>query len=227
MPDPIIRAACIERTFPAQPLPLKVLTGADLTVAPQETVAIVGSSGSGKSTLLHVLGCLDRPSAGTVHIDGHDVMRFGERELAEFRNRTIGFVFQFHYLLPEFTALENAAMPLLIGGLPRKRALAIAEELLMEVGLAERLQHRPSELSGGEQQRVAIARALANSPAVILADEPTGNLDHRTGEVVADLLWRVNADKKIALIIVTHNAEIAARAGRVLELKDGKLAPVR
>lgn len=225
MPGALVRAAGIGRSFPARPLPLRVLKGADLTLLPQETVAIVGSSGSGKSTLLHVLGCLDRPDGGSLLIDGHDTARFGERELAAFRNRTIGFVFQFHYLLPEFTALENAAMPLLIAGLPRKRALAIAEELLLEVGLAERLDHRPSELSGGEQQRVAIARALANSPSLILADEPTGNLDHASGELVADLLWRVNADKKVALVIVTHNHEIAARAGRVLELRDGRLSP--
>ncbi|MCU0607752.1 MAG: ABC transporter ATP-binding protein [Candidatus Edwardsbacteria bacterium] len=225
MPEAIIRAAGIERCFPSRPLPLRVLKGADLSLRPQETVAIVGSSGSGKSTLLHVLGCLDRPDGGTLSIDGHDTARFGERELAAFRNRTIGFVFQFHYLLPEFTALENAAMPLLIAGLPRKRALAIAEQLLLEVGLAERLEHRPSELSGGEQQRVAIARALANSPSLILADEPTGNLDHASGELVADLLWRVNADRKVALVIVTHNHEIAARAGRVLELRDGRLSP--
>jgi len=163
--DAILEATGIERTFPARPLPLPVLTGADLTVRPSETVAIVGASGSGKSTLLHVLGCLDRPTSGCVRIDGQDTGRFGERELAAFRNRTIGFVFQFHYLLPEFTALENAAMPLLISGLPQRRARAIAEELLLEMGLAERLDHRPSELSGGEQQRVAIAPATWTSTA--------------------------------------------------------------
>jgi len=223
--SPIIEAAGIERSFAGRSSPLRVLKGADLTVRQQETVAIVGSSGSGKSTLLHILGCLDRPTAGTVRIGGHDVTRFSEQELADFRNRTIGFVFQFHYLLPEFTALENTAMPLLIGGMPRGRALKAAEGLLFDVGLSERLHHRPSELSGGEQQRVALARALASSPALILADEPTGNLDHQTGEAVADLLWHLNTTNRIALIIVTHNHEIAARADRVLELKDGKLWP--
>jgi lipoprotein-releasing system ATP-binding protein len=225
MADILIEACGIERSFTGQPLPLRVLKGAGLTVKQQETVAIVGSSGSGKSTLLHILGCLDRPTAGTVRIGGHDVTRFSEQELADFRNKTIGFVFQFHYLLPEFTALENAAMPLLIGGLSRGRALKTAEGLLFDVGLSQRLHHRPSELSGGEQQRVALARALAASPAVILADEPTGNLDHATGESVADLLWHLNTTNRIALVIVTHNNEIAARADRVLELKDGTLWP--
>ena len=221
----ILDARGVERVFPARPAPLAVLRGIDLTVRAQETVAIVGASGSGKSTLLHILGCLDHPTKGEVFLESHNLMQLYPSQQAELRNQKIGFVFQFHYLLPEFTARENVAMPLLVAGQPRKKSLEAAGELLRDVGLAERMEHRPRELSGGEQQRVAIARALAGSPAVVLADEPTGNLDRLTGLAVTDLLWQMNRSRKIALVIVTHNQEIASRADKILELKDGKLWP--
>lgn len=221
----VIDAVNIGRVFRAPKGDLTVLSELTLSVAKGQTIAIVGASGSGKSTLLHILGCLDRPTSGKVVIGGEDTSLLSDHDLAGARNKSIGFVFQFHHLLPEFTAVENVALPLLVSGREKSQSLGLAEGLMAEVGLKERCLHRPSELSGGEQQRVAVARALANSPEIILADEPTGNLDHQSGAAVADLLWRMNQEKDIALVLVTHNSELASRADRTLELKDGRLWP--
>ncbi len=187
--------------------------------------AIVGPSGAGKTTLIHILGTIDRPSGGRVLYDGRDVFAMRERDLAGFRNRTVGFVFQFHHLLAEFTALENTMMPALIQGIRRRDAEARAEEILEEVGLRDRMTHKPGELSGGEQQRVAVARSLILEPRVLLADEPTGNLDRETGEGVYQVLLQMNREKGITLIIVTHNEEIASRLPRRVRLIDGTVVP--
>ena len=205
---------------------LTVLDGVDLQVAAGEAVAIIGASGAGKSTLLHLLGGLDRPTAGEVRIAGRSLGALSGPELASFRNRVIGFVFQFHHLLREFTALENVMMPLLIGGSDRGAAESQARELLAQVGLSERTSHRPMQLSGGEQQRVAVARALANSPTVILADEPSGNLDTATSERLHDLFFRLRAEHGVALVLATHNRELADRTDRVLRVKEGALHSV-
>jgi lipoprotein-releasing system ATP-binding protein len=202
---------------------LTILDGVDIEVRRGEAIAIVGASGAGKSTLLHLLGCLDRPTSGTVLLDGRSVAELPARQLAEIRNAQIGFVFQFHHLLREFTALENVRMPLLIGGRPRRDATQVAETLLGEVGLSARLTHKASELSGGEQQRVAVARALANRPAVIIADEPSGNLDTHTSAVLHDLFFQLRADHHVALVLATHNSELARRTDRVLTVADGNL----
>ena len=202
---------------------LPVLKGADLEVKKAEIVAVVGASGVGKSTLLHLLGGLDRPSEGTIFYEGADIFALSDPELDRFRNEEIGFVFQFHYLLPEFTALENVAMPGLIARQQASVAHNRAKELLDYVGLGERLEHRPSELSGGERQRVAIARALVNQPRVVLADEPTGNLDQKTSEAVHDLLWTLNDQFNQTFIIVTHNQTLAQRADRLIQLVDGQV----
>jgi len=206
--------------------PIEVLTDVNLEVRRGEFVAIVGESGTGKSTLLHLLGALDAPTAGTVQLDGQRYGDISPAELAELRNQKIGFVFQFHHLLREFTARENVAMPLLIGGVDEADALRRAEELLTMVGLGPRLTHRPTELSGGEQQRVALARALATDPVVLLADEPSGNLDHKNSERLHDLLAGMARDLETALVIVTHNRLLAARADRVLTLEEGRLVLV-
>jgi lipoprotein-releasing system ATP-binding protein len=206
--------------------PIEVLTDVNLEVRRGEFVAIVGESGTGKSTLLHLLGALDGPTSGEVRLDGQSFATSTPTELASIRNRKVGFVFQFHHLLREFTARENVAMPLLIAGAPESDALRRAEELLTTVGLAPRLSHRPTQLSGGEQQRVALARALATDPLVVLADEPSGNLDHRNSERLHDLLAGMARDLETALVIVTHNRLLAARADRVLTLEDGRLIPV-
>lgn len=200
---------------------VEVLKGIDLTFLQSEKTAIVGASGVGKTTLLHILGTLDRPTSGKVLYQGKDVFTMNERELALFRNREIGFVFQFHHLLPEFNALENTMMPCLIQGIPRKEAASRAESILTLVGLKDRLSHKPGELSGGEQQRVAVARALVLEPKVLLADEPTGNLDTRTGESVFDLLQSLNQIKGVMLIVVTHNLKLADRLPRQIHLVDG------
>jgi lipoprotein-releasing system ATP-binding protein len=207
--------------------PIHVLAGVDFSLAPGEFVAVIGASGSGKSTLLHLLGALDEPTGGEVRLEGHAYRDRGAAELAELRNRRIGFVFQFHHLLRDFTALENTMMPLLIGGTPEATAAARARDLLGQVGLAERLTHRPSQLSGGEQQRVAVARALATSPAVLLADEPSGNLDPSNAANLHELLAAVARNDGRALVVVTHNRALAARADRVLALHDGHLVPPR
>jgi lipoprotein-releasing system ATP-binding protein len=204
---------------------LTVLSGVNLTVAPGEMVAVVGASGAGKSTLLHVLGALDRPTRGYVVIAGEPVKSLPDEALAHLRNRTVGFVFQFHHLLREFSAVENVMMPLRIGGANPRDARSRAEELLARVGLSGRMHHRPAELSGGEQQRTAVARALAVDPAVLLADEPSGNLDHANAEKLHELFAELARDLEVGMVVVTHNRSFAARAHRVLLLEDGRLLP--
>ena len=206
--------------------PIEVLSGVDLTVSRGEFVAIVGASGSGKSTLLHLLGALDRPSGGTVLLAGQAYQDESEERLAAVRNRKLGFVFQFHHLLREFTALENVMMPLLIAGESDGKARSRAEELLAAVGLAGRMSHRPSQLSGGEQQRTAVARALVADPLVILADEPSGNLDNANSERLHQLFAHLSREFETALIVVTHNRSLAGRADRVLSLDGGRLVPL-
>jgi lipoprotein-releasing system ATP-binding protein len=202
---------------------IHVLDGVDLAVRRGEMVAIVGASGAGKSTLLHVLGALDRPTRGSVLLDGEPLHGRPDEVLAKIRNRKIGFVFQFHHLLREFSALENVMMPLRIAGIDTRQARSRAEELLARVGLSGRMSHRPGELSGGEQQRTAVARALAIDPAVLLADEPSGNLDHANSERLHDLFSQLASDLEIAMVVVTHNRALASRADRVLLLEDGRL----
>jgi lipoprotein-releasing system ATP-binding protein len=202
---------------------INVLSGVDLSVSAREMVAVIGASGAGKSTLLHVLGALDRPTKGYVVIGGEPINGLNEEQLAALRNRSVGFVFQFHHLLREFTALENVMMPLRISGQSVGQARSKAQELLSRVGLSARMHHLPSELSGGEQQRTAVARALAMDPKVVLADEPSGNLDLANGEMLHDLLTEVVNDLEIGMVVVTHNRSLAARASRVLLLEAGRL----
>lgn len=204
---------------------VEVLKGIDLTIAPATTTALVGASGAGKSTLLHLLGALDRPSSGTVAYRGQDLFCRSDRELADFRSRTIGFVFQFHHLLPEFSALENVAMPALIARMDQRTALQRANNLLEAVGLGHRVTHRPGELSGGEQQRVAIARALVMEPELLLADEPTGNLDARTSEAIYELLMNIQQQTGVSMVVVTHNERIAAGMEQMVRLFDGRITP--
>ncbi len=211
------------KTFHAGGAEVSVLKGIDLDVGKGEMVSIVGASGVGKSTLLHIMGALDRPTSGTVTYEGRDILALDDTALASFRNRHIGFVFQFHHLLPEFTALENVGMPARISGMTGREAERRAEGLLDEVGLAGRLHHRPGELSGGEQQRVAIARALMMEPSVILTDEPTGNLDTHTARSVHGVLRDLNQKKGLAFVIVTHNEGLAGTADRVVRMVDGVL----
>ena len=201
---------------------VEVLKGLDLTFSRGERAAIVGASGVGKTTLLHILGTLDRPTSGKVLYEGRDIFTLNEKELALFRNREIGFVFQFHHLLPEFDALENTMMPCFIQGIQKMEAAHRAETMLTLVGLKDRLSHKPGELSGGEQQRVAVARALVLEPKVLLADEPTGNLDSKTGESVFDLLQEINEVKGVTLVMVTHNLRLAGQLPRQIQLIDGK-----
>ena len=203
---------------------VEVLKGISMTVTGGETIALVGASGAGKTTLLHIIGALDLPTAGTIMFQGEEIFRRSETALASFRNRTIGFVFQFHHLLPEFTALENVMMPALISRKNRREVEGTAEELLRKVGLAHRLTHRPTELSGGEQQRVAIARALVQSPTLLLADEPTGDLDRKTSEEVHDVLRLLHDELGLTLIIVTHNERLAASMGKIIQLEDGRIS---
>ena len=205
------------------PIALQVLNDIELDIRTGEMLAIVGASGAGKSTLLHILGGLDRPTSGRVFYRDLDVFGLDSDRLARFRNEHVGFVFQFHHLLPEFSALENVMMPALVRGVDQRAAAETASKALGDVGLAGRLHHRPGELSGGEQQRVAVARALVLSPDAVLADEPTGNLDTHTGEAVHELLQKINKERGVTFVIVTHNDRLAIRADRVLRMADGKL----
>jgi lipoprotein-releasing system ATP-binding protein len=213
----------LEKTYPTARGPLTLFKELDLEVATGELVAVVGQSGAGKSTLLHILGALDTPSAGTVYCASTNVAQLTPRQAAAFRNREIGYVWQFHYLLPEFSAQENVAMPLLAAGKRRQDALQQAAHWLEQVGLEDRLDHRPGELSGGEQQRVALARALVNNPRLLLADEPTGDLDEFTAGQVFDLIQRLHAGYQLTSVLVTHNMELAGRCSRVLRLEGGRL----
>ena len=222
----IIQVTDLEKTYKTARGPLTLFQHLNFSVAPGELVAIVGQSGTGKSTLLHILGALDAPSAGTVYCASTNVATLAPRQAATFRNREIGYVWQFHYLLPEFTAQENVAMPLMAGGMARREAVVIAANWLREVGLEDRRDHRPGELSGGEQQRVALARALVNKPRILLADEPTGDLDATTANYVFALLERIHSGYGLTSVVVTHNMELAARCTRIMRLDGGRLSPV-
>lgn len=219
----LIEAVDIAKSFRTEAGELRVLKGINLTVSGGEMIGIVGASGAGKSTLLHILGGLDRPTSGKILFEGREVALLDDDALAEFRNKSVGFVFQFHHLLPEFNALENVLMPGLISNRPYAEIEAEAKQLLSELGLSERMRHRPGELSGGEQQRVAVARALIQNPKVVLADEPTGNLDTSTGKELFALLTGLNRKKGITFMIVTHNKDLSDRCDRVLEMADGLL----
>jgi lipoprotein-releasing system ATP-binding protein len=220
---PLVEVRGVEKRFFHEGRELTVLKPIDLTIERGEMLSIVGASGAGKSTLLHLMGTLDLPSGGQIFFNGRDVTRYSSAQLAEFRNTSLGFVFQFHHLLPEFTALENVMMPGLIRGLARRTLREHAERLLSEVGLAERLKHRPGELSGGEQQRVALARALSLEPALVLADEPTGNLDSHTSEAIHELFVGLNRTHGTTFLIVTHSSDLAARMPRVVTMRDGRI----
>lgn len=222
----LLRADDLHKSYHDGQRELSVLRGASLAVGRGESVAVVGASGSGKSTLLHLLGGLDRPDKGEIYFEGQPITGQPLARLNSFRNKQIGYVFQFHHLLPEFTALENVMMPALINGQSRRQVEPRARQILETLGLADRLTHRPSKLSGGEQQRVALARALINQPSLLMADEPTGNLDMHTGQTVIELMWDTTVRQGRGLMIVTHEPSIAARADRILHLIEGRLRPI-
>jgi lipoprotein-releasing system ATP-binding protein len=223
MSELVLEAQDVRRSFRQGPVDLQVLQGVNLAVRAGERLAIIGASGSGKTTLLQILGGLDQPSAGVVRIGGQDIHQLNEKSRGELRNRSLGFVYQFHHLLPEFSALENVAMPLLVRRTPKLDAEKCARSILERVGLGERLVHRPHELSGGERQRAAVARALVTGPRIVLADEPTGNLDGGNAEAVFALMLELNRELGTSLIVVTHDRRLAARMDRILELERGNL----
>ncbi len=223
MSEPLLRARALTKTYTMGRRSLEVLRGVDLDVARGEFLALRGASGAGKSTLLHLIGGLDSPNAGEIFFNGQNLATFSEGELTQFRNRRVGFVFQAYHLLPELTALENVCLPARMARMPGAQVESRGRELLARVGLKDRLDHKPSELSGGEQQRVAIARALINSPELLLADEPTGNLDSKTGGEIIELLKSLRAEKQTTLVIATHDANVAACAPRVIQLVDGQI----
>jgi len=223
--DIVLEGIDIHKSFQTGAETLHVLKGVDIGIKRSEIVSVVGASGVGKSTLLHILGALDRPTKGKVRLDSTDVFALSDKKLAHFRNKTVGFVFQFHHLLPEFSALENVMMPRLISGEEMSSIKEKAEQLLSEVGLADRAHHKPGELSGGEQQRVAVARALINEPQIVIADEPSGNLDRATGEELHNLISDLNQKKGYIFIIATHNQLLAQRAHRIITLVEGKAMP--
>jgi len=225
MSNPVIQCHNLGKTYRDGDLCVNVFDNINLIVAPAETVAIIGASGAGKSTLLQLMGGLDNPSSGFVTIKNQKIASISERERCELRNRHLGFIYQFHHLLPEFNALENVCMPLMIAGMPKKIIKIKAEIILEKVGLANRMTHRIGELSGGERQRIAIARALINQPACVLADEPTGNLDHNTADIIFELMLQLNREHQTSFVIVTHNEALARRCDRVLVLGNGVLTP--
>lgn len=224
---PLVSVKNLCRSFQMGKQTVNVLNGITMTLQRKEMISIVGASGAGKSTLLHIMGTLDRPTSGQVLFEGKNMFRESETALAEFRNRCIGFVFQFHHLLPEFTALENTCLPALIQKIPKYQAMDAAKSLLSEVGLSHRLHHKPGELSGGEQQRVAVARALIRKPELVLADEPTGNLDTHTGDELFELLQKLNHTHGTTFVIVTHNEKLSLQTDRLIQLQDGQIVEDR
>ncbi len=223
MNDVLIAAKGIRKSFWLGSLETEVLKGVDLTIGKRSLLAVVGASGAGKSTLLHILSSLDPPNAGTVFMEGEEIYQKGDEDLARLRNETIGFVFQFHHLMPEFTALENVMMPLLIRGERRSSACEKSRQLLKRLGLEGRTEHRPTELSGGEQQRVAVARAVVTMPKVLFADEPTGNLDHENGQRLMELFFELHREREMAIVLVTHNVSLAERFPQKIHLEDGRI----